>query len=309
MNTCFKYFPFLLGLILAFAACNKPANENSSDNDSNTYHFNDTLLINQENPKITEYRAFVDQLDSMDAASAVKASEQFKALFANQSTGLCDTAFVIFQHLMDALELNLNEKLRNDTTDYSVLFTGEPVSKKMKDFQISLQKNGFKFSTSDGMYYIEQYRPFTIQNLSFMLSEPMKLYLSEIETENREGFAENASIVISPNQHVDRIIWYENFIKSNPKFVLLENCKNYRKAYLTYLLTGFDNTPLYSNKEIMEISAYFVTAYKYLIKTYPDSETASYVTPYYDAIQQKQTATVKDILKKYVIKGLIYNLE
>lgn len=309
MNTYSKYFPFLLGLILIFSACNKPANKNSSDNDSNVYHFNDTLLINQENPKIIEFRAFVNQLDSMDAASAVKASEQFKALFANQSTGLCDTAFVIFQHLMDTLELNLNEKLRNDTTDYSVLFTGEPVSKKIKDFQMSLQRNGFKFSSLDGMYYIEQYRPFIIQNLSFMLSEPMKLYLSEIETENREGFSQDEAIVIPPQYLVNRVLWYENFIKSNPEFVFLNNCNTYKKAYLSYLICGYGKTTLYSNTGTGELSPYFTEGYDYLLKTYPNSETASYISPYYDALKQKRTATVRDLKKKLVIKGLIYNLE
>lgn len=289
-------------------SCNKPASENSTDKDSASYHFNDTLLVNQENPMITEYRAFIHQLDSTDAASALLATDKFKTLFANQSTGLCDSAFVVYQNLLDTIDLKLNEKLGNDTTDYSAIYMGEPVSKKIKDFQTYLQKNGFKLSSSEGTVYIEQDRSFVTKNLSAMMSEPMKMYLTQIETENREGFSEDAAITIKPKQHVDRIIWYENFIKANPGFIMIENCKNYKKAYLTYLLQGIDNTPLYSDAEQMTLAPYYTAAFKYLLKTYPESETTFLVTPYYEAIKQKQKATINDLTKKYTIKGLIFSL-
>lgn len=309
MNKIIRLFGLLALTCTLMISCNKPAKENTADKDSASYHFNDTLLVNQENPKIIEYRAFIHQLDSTDAASALLATDKFKTLFANQSTGLCDSAYVVYQNLMDTIDLKINEKMGNDTTDYSAIYMGEPVSKKVKDFQTYLQKNGFKLSSSEGTVYIEQDRSFVVKNLSTFMSEPMKAYLIQIEKENREGFSEDAGITINPKQHVDRIIWYENFIKSNQTFVLLENCKSYKKAYFTYLLQGLDNTPLYSDHETMTIAPYFVTAYKYLIKTYPDAETTALIIPYYDALKQKQSGVIKDLTKKYVIKGLIFSLE
>ncbi len=64
---------------------------------------------------------------------------------------------------------------------------------------------------------------------------------------------------------------------------------------------------LYENEEEMKLSPYFVQAYKYLLKTYPDSETTALVLPYKQAIEQKQKSVVQELLKKYVIKGLIYS--
>lgn len=309
MNDLLQRLLVSVFIIISLTACNKKAGDSNPNNDSSRYHFNDTLALQLENPKITEYRAFVQQLDSSDASSATKAVEQFKTTFINQSQGLCDTAFVIYQHLMDTIELNLNEKLHNDTTDYSVIFSGEPISKKIKNYLTLLQQNGFKFSSADGMIYIEQYRPFAFQHLSFLLSEPMKSYLNEISMESAEGFAMDQTIIISSQQLVDRILWYENFIKNNPAFVLLDNCKTYKKAYLSYLISGYGKTNLYSNVANKELSPYFAEAYDYLFKTYPESETATLALPYYNALKEKQAATVRELKKKLVIKGLIYNLE
>lgn len=309
MNDLLQRLLVSVFIIISLTACNKKADDNNPNNDSSRYHFNDTLALQLENPKITEYRAFVQQLDSSDVASATKAVEQFKTTFTNQSQGLCDTAFVIYQHLMDTIELSLNEKLHNDTTDYSVIFSGEPIPKKIKNYLTLLQQNGFKFSSADGMIYIEQYRPFAFQHLSFLLSEPMKSYLNEISMESAEGFAMDQTIIISSQQLVDRILWYENFIKNNPAFVLLDNCKTYKKAYLSYLISGYGKTNLYSNVANKELSPYFAEAYDYLFKTYPESETATLALPYYNALKEKQAAIVRDLKKKMVIKGLIYNLE
>ena len=308
MNKIIRLSGLLAFTCAIMISCNKPASKDTDDKDSTSYHFNDTLLVNQENPKIIEYRAFIHQLDSTDVASALLATDKFKTLFANQSTGLCDSAYVVYQNLMDTIDLKINEKLGNDTTNYSAIYMGEPVSKKIKDFQTYLQKNGFKLSSSEGTVYIEQDRSFVVKNLSTMMSEPMKAYLLQIEKENREGFSEDAAITIKPKQHVDRIIWYENFIKANAGFILIENCKNYKKAYLSYLLQGIDNTPLYSDAEQMTLEPYYATAFKYLLKTYPEAETTLLVTPYYEAIKQKQKATINDLIKKYTIKGLIFSL-
>lgn len=294
-------------VILCFAACkNKSAQNNNPAIDSTGFNA-DTLQLLVENPQITAYRMFVHSLDSSKAESVTQALNEFKRAFSGKSTGLCDSTYQVLQELIDTVELKLNDKLQSDTTDYSALYTNANVPPKIASAQKILQKDGFKFGTSEGMVYIEQDRSYITKNLLQMFSAPMQAYLLQIEKENREGFMEDAGIVISPRVHVERIVWYEKFITENPAFVLIKNCKDYRKAYFTYLLTGIDNTMLYENEEEMKLSPYFAQAYKYLLKTYPDSETAALVLPYKQAIEQKQKSVVEELLKKYVIKGLIYS--
>lgn len=310
MNSLTNYFIKSKALILLISAfvvlsCNKTQNvENKTEVKEN--YFNDTILASQENPKIVEYRNFLSPLDSADANSVTSAIEKYKEIFSTQSKGLCDSAFVMFQNKLDTIELALNNQIANDTTDYALILSSGNVPAKINDFRATLQKNGFNLVVVDDLTYIEQQRRFILNTFSGFLSESLNQYLTEIENESREGFSKENKIAISPQKMVDRIVWYENFIKTNPNFVLLDNCKNYKKAYLTYLLQGYGDTKLLVSDDSKELAAFFVSAYKYLLKKYPDSETAELVKPYYDALLQKQPTN--ELLKKYYIKGVIYNL-
>ena len=296
---------FFFSCILLFTACNKNDKNNKTEERETTF-FNDTILSQQENPLLTQYRAYVLALDSADLNSITLAIDEYKVLFSGKSKGLCDTSFVALQDLLDSVELNLNRQLQNDTVDYAEVLSKSIIPQNIKEFQSNLQKNGFRLIDADGFVYIEQQRKFVLNHLSSFLSEPLVEYLTEIDTETTEGFAKEEKISIPAQKLVDRIIWYENFIKSNPGFVLISNCKNYRKAYFTYLLKGYGNTFLL-NEETKEISTYFKTAYTYLSKKYPESETNALVLPYYEKLKQKQPTS--DLLKQYFVKGLIYNLD
>lgn len=302
---CFSLFIFCV--VSIFYSCHKPASENPNTGKDSSFLYSDSLVVETENPQISAFRAIIQQLDSSKAESATVAISEFKRAFTGKSAGLCDSAYVVFQELMDTVELKLNLKLQNDTTDYLPLFVKGNTPSNLQKAKADLQKNGFKFGTSEGVVYIIQDRRFVNQHMLPMVSEPMKAYLLQIEKENREGFMDDAAIVISPRQHVDRILWYEKFISDYPDFLLIKNCKLYKKAYLTYLMTGIDNTYLYESEQDMKLSAYFVQAYSYLLKNYPDSETSNLILPYMQAIEQKQKSVVDELLKKYVIKGLIYS--
>ncbi|MDO9153385.1 MAG: hypothetical protein Q7U47_06725 [Paludibacter sp.] len=297
----------IITVVLITTACKRSSKPVTVSN-KNNYQTIDTVLVNQENQTIAAFRSFVDSLENTDVTSALLATDYFKMMFAGQSKGLCDTAYVIFQELMDTILVKQNERLETDTTDFSPFVSGEKTGRKINDFRGLLQKNGFSLRSSEGMVYIQLNYNYLIQHFSALVSEPMIEYLTEINIEHKEGFADDAAIIITPEKHVDRVIWYENFISKYPTFILIDNCKKYHKAYFTYLLNGFNNTTLFTSTESHELSNYFAKAYSYLIKKYPDSETTLLTLPYYEALKKKQIAEANELLKKYLIKGLVFNL-
>jgi len=293
-------------------SCNKSANKPAGNQaDSSLYQLADTMSGVYENPKITELKAFLLQLDSTDMVSVPKASVKFKELFTGQTPQLGDSAFAIFQAFYDKVERELNTKHQSDTTNYEPLFVGKASAapQKLKDYQKTLIVNGFKLSYSSEMTYIEQNRNFIAKTFSSFVTETMKAFLAQVQKENKEGFATDGVITISYKQLVDRNVWYDKFIAENPNFVLISSCKDYKKAYLTYLLCGYEKTQLYSNAETLELSDFYANAYSYLNSKYADSETANHVKSYLEAIKQKQSANANAVLKSYVIKGLIYSLK
>jgi hypothetical protein len=303
----FKLYLFAIIILVFFTACNKPISNNVTTDNYSLLLASDSMVHAIENPNITAFRNYIHQLDSSSAKSMDLSLKEFKRIFTNKSTGLCDTAYLVYQQFIDTIELKINDKLLNDTTQYMPLFTSTNAPQELVNANKELIKYGFKYVASEGQVYIEQDRSYVLKNLLSLFSESMKTYLQQIEKENREGFMADASIVIQPKQHVDRIIWYENFISDNPDFILIKNCKSYKKAYLTYLFSGIDNTRLFADKEKMILSPYFINAYNYVLKAYSDSEVATLLKPLSVAIEQKQLSVVTELLKKYTIKGLIFS--
>jgi len=304
-----RFLVFCL-VAIVFISCGKQVDKQVVSK-ADTFHLTDTVHAVTENPKISEFKAFVVKLDSSDIASIPKATEKYKEIFKGQTPALCDSGFVVFQLLYDSIEFHLNLKHQNDTTNYEPLLSDNQsvIPKGLKEFQKKLLLNGFKISASEGVTYIEQDRSFVAKNFYELVTPAMKEYLIEIQKENKEGFAINGTISISPHQLVDRTVWYEKFVAAHPDFVFETNCKNYQKAYLTYLLCGYQNTSVYQNKESGQLSDFYLNAYNYLLSKYADSQTVQTITPYYDALKQKQTATAQSILKGYRIKGMIFSLK
>jgi hypothetical protein len=311
-SKCFISNGLCFGFFVVFLfSCGKSNDKVAPVANKDSFQLTDTLSRVYENPKITEFKLFIAQLDSSSAVSVTKAAEKYKQIFTGQSTLLCDSGFVLFQALYDSLELNLSNVHQNDTVNYEpLLLKNEAViPQKLKDYRNNLRINGFKISSSDGVTYVEQDRNFIARNFYSFVTPVMKEYLTELQKENKEGFANETSITISPKQLVERNVWYEKFVYENPAFVFAKNCKDYQKAYLTYLLCGYEDTKLYTNNDTQDLSDFYVKAYNYLVEKYPGSQTAQTIKPYYDALKLKRTADAQGILKSYHIKGLIYSVK
>ena len=161
----------------------------------------------------------------------------------------------------------MNEKHYKDTTNYDAFVYTEPgtqIPKKLINYRKNLQKNGFDINSEEGITYIMQDRNFIAKHFYPYLSQTMKKYQIKLNIENAEGFVSDASIIISPQNLVERIIWYEKFIYENPTFIFIENCRTTLKTYQTILFTGIDNTPVFSFNAPDKITDYYHETYEYL---------------------------------------------
>ena len=301
-------FYFSVAILFSVIACNPSAKKDKGNEKLNRYYTEDSLKNGSDVIEIRKYKYFADGLDTKDVESTVSAIDRYKSDFKDKRVGLCDTAFMVLQSVVDSIELDLNVALIEDTTDYSTLYLKKTLSSKVADFKSLLNTNGFDLKSVEGIVYIVQDRSYLLNQISAMVSETLKTYLTQIADETAEGFVEDAFVTITPNQFVDRVLWYENFIHSNPDFMYIENCETNRESYLTYLFVGLDNTRLYDNEELMVLNPFYSTAYDYLLKTYPQSETAKLLVPYYKAIKENKSIVVSDLIGKYVDEGLIFDM-
>ncbi len=305
---------FFAAGIIALAGCSSPSpvKETKAENTE----VKDPVV---ERDLLKDYKKFIASLDSKSEKSVTLAAEKYAELFSGAHQGLCDSAYVVFDQLYEKIEGGLNEKLMNNSffedfpciTFDSLGVKEEPFEKKYVPFRKSIEKNGFRIDCPEGMVEIGQNRSFVSKHFYAFVSPVMKQYLEGLRKENDEVFSVDAGIVISPQQYADRLVWWEDFNKKNPNFMLSENAQSIQRYLFTFFLLGMDNTPLINHYtddngvEKQELDSYFEDAYTYLNKKYPNSDLNALVKPYKMTILKNDAAKRERLIKTYTKRGLM----
>jgi len=296
-------------LMVSISGC-----QSKSDNKQKTIVEIDPIPVKKDsikrNPLLENYAEFLSQLDSTDMNSTTTATNKYTELFGQQSNALCDSAFLEFDTFYSRLERGLNENHYKDTTNYDAFVYTEPgtqIPQKLINYRKNLQKNGFDINSEEGMTYIMQDRNFIAKYFYPYLSQTMKKYQVKLNIENAEGFVSDASIIISPQNIAERIIWYEKFIYENPTFIFIEKCRMTLKTYQTILFTGIDNTPVFSYDSPNKLSDYYHEVYEYLLSKYSGSKTTNLIRPYYEAILNSNIKESEAIISRYKKDDIIFN--
>jgi hypothetical protein len=248
--------------------------------------------------QLVEYKQFIGQLNPSNIDDIQKATEKFKELFADRPKEIGDSAVYVFLAFYSHVLEKANESHEADTTNYDALvvasYDGEPlkISEKLAEYSSRLVRNGFDVQMTEGITYVGQDRDYIQKHFYPYLTPLMISYLTQLNKENKEGFWEDGGLVVQPETLIDRIIWWEKFNKSNPDFIYKEVPRDRQRIYTSSLITGEDNTPLFY-ETAQSLDGYYKTAYDYLFKTYPETETARLLRPYYSALIKLDTAAIR----------------
>lgn len=294
-------------LFVSFFSC-KPKQEEDKTTRINRLLNNDSIRKPIEIPEISSYLTVLQQNDIKNVKSLSYAIESFLNIFARSDSSVCDSAYVHFQQFADSIEFYQNLKLEEDTTNYSIIFNGKKIPKKITEFVINLNQNGFRIQLSDSIPTVILNRKFIVEKFDTLISTQLKTYLLHLDNEFKTGFAESDSIIITPFELVDRILWYENFIQNYPNFVLRNECKNHLKAYTTYLVLGYGKTKFFLDESKFIISEYFKQSLEYLFNKNTNSTTANKLLEIKTAIESSSFNKLIEARKNLTIKGIIYNI-
>lgn len=209
----------------------------------------------------------------------------------NRTVEVNDSEFVEFLKTITTYQNEMNELLFDDPNydTYNTLIYADEnlVESKALEFQDSVSEIGFQISASEGMIYLEK-DPEFLNKFSQYLSEPMNQFRTQYSVEIRHPFSEDGGITISMNEHVKRMLFWENFAKKNTDFELPDYAKDQFEMYLFYLMFGMDNTPIHDWSDSLQIQPDIIQKYKQIIKNYPDSEATVYLNDYLDFLEQKK---------------------
>jgi len=263
------------------------------------------------NNTVKTYTTFINKLDTSKVTSVSIAARQFDSLFSNEDSVRADSAFVLFSVFYNKVFNFLNEQHLKDGIDYTAYVEIKNAVKTKKnqsaDAHIkTLKENGFTIDISEGSTYVKQDRSGISKYIYSCVSSAMKAYLVQSDLENKEGFVEDAGLVITPTTLSKRILFWETFSKNNPSFPFAEQIKQNQKGYYTFLLEGIDNTPLF-DIGTKRLSPGYKAAFEAILTTAPQSDLAGRIKPYYAALQKNDIKTAKSLLSKYKKQGIMYD--
>ncbi len=261
---------------------------------------------------VGEYETFVKGLNKRNISSSTVAMKKYKRLFKDADKATCDSGFVVFHELYESLIRSENESVYNDVKLQNTVWNqtdengkSEPMPKVFKDLENKIKPHGYRLEFPEGMISIGYDRSFIAKHFYKYVSPVMRTFLKELDHENETGFSEDGGITIDEEEYVERLVWYENFEKKNPEFIMAETVKYNRKYLFTFFLIGMDNTPVYwpNEENTIVVEDYFNGAYTLLQQKYPNSETWKRTKPFKQALLASDTSKMKKLLSDYQKKG------
>ncbi len=173
-------------------------------------------------------------------------------------------------------------KIYNDGFDLSKL--DETQDAELKSLLTETKAMGYKVETAEGMFFpimdyefLKKYSPYA--------SDDIKDYINIMAVESNKVPAKDAALVIGWDEVVERALAQEAFIEKYGSSDKVEAIKELSNRYLTFILYGLNNTPLFSyedktmNKEARE-------AYKKAIEDNKDSELIKTLSSYMELLEK-----------------------
>jgi len=141
----------------------------------------------------------------------------------------------------------------NDSLDtkYSTLLhkiINKIADPEINEFKKALDMCGLTLLVSEGDYYVDARYDYFSELFKDRVSPALNDFLQIRRKELKEGFSEDAGLLISFNQLYDRVVTWENFNTKYPDFFDKTDSQFYYKSYLSTLITGLDNSQPFDDK-------------------------------------------------------------
>lgn len=241
------------------------------------------VVQNHKNLEGTEgdlelFKQYLRGLNNNDAASIPYAMDYIRTCLPPDMPQR-DRVIVLFNLKFLTVLNNINNVLPTKYESVTKLYDADSKSLKLKAFRDNLAACGIGIFQTEGNDYLDVLPNYFYNDFKDRVSAGVKEYLSIRRVELAEGFSEDAGLLISYQQLYQRVKRWERFLHDYPATVYTTQAENYYKMYLGTLLTGMDNSPVFTDG--YSLSAEVKNIYEQAMNDDPASRTAKIITPYY----------------------------
>jgi hypothetical protein len=230
-----------------------------------------------------EFKNKISSIGFKDTSSVAQAAEELIKHAKNQEDKCREELLFIFRQYY----LNCLKEYNNRIDSLGINETNEDKINK------SLLTIGWCVKFTEGLYYIGESPGWFGTKFKKVLTDPYKEYLHFRSREIREGFSEDAILLISWDQLRHRIITWESFLNKYPNFAEKQSIQEYLDIYIRVFLTGMDNSRI-DDRENMTLHNDVRAAYEKFIRENKASKYHKVVKDYYEMIKENNFIVPKN---------------
>lgn len=156
-----------------------------------------------------------------------------------------DSVYVMFNEIVYSAINDFNDSLELKYTSLLRRNNKKIVETEITEFKRSLDICGLTLLQTEGENYVDVKYDYYYKLFKGRVSPALNDYLKIRMKELRQGFSEDAELLISFHQLYRRVLTWEKFNKKYPDFFYRQETQLNYQTYLSTLITGMDNSPVF----------------------------------------------------------------
>jgi hypothetical protein len=308
----FASFLFLL------LACNSTKNQQASeDKTTGDYLLRANMvntLVDANHQKLKgingNFNSFKTYLNSLsDSIVSIPYALDYINTCLSKDTANQDSVFLLFNTKFYSVTNNLSDSLDSKYSFLLEQIDKDSVTAELTAFKSNLTACGIDILTTEGMYYLDVIPDFFYKNFKNRVSQSLREYLNIRKDELKEGFSEDAGLLISFDDLYKRVKRWEAYINKYPQSIYIQDANSYYTTYLETLMTGMDNTSAFDYGENESVlNAEVKSLYEKIMEEDTESPTTKIITSYYNFLARhdfKQNDSIQNFLEANKLNGML----
>jgi len=256
------------------------------------------MKLDEEKGDLNSFRQYLEKLPVNKLVSIPYALGYIKTCIPSGSPDQ-DSVFLVFNTWFYAVTNQLSDSLEKKYKIIVDQLNENSVSSELTAFRDNLAYCGIEILSSEGMYFLDVMPDYFYINFRDRVSAGVAQYLTIRKDELKQGFSEDAGMLITFGELYQRVKSWEEFQDKFPSTVYAADADYYLKTYLATLLTGMDNSRVFDSENSVLLPER-KQLYEKIIKEDPQSESGKIISSYYSLLKSHnfKDNTLNDIFLK-----------
>ena len=177
------------------------------------------------------------------------AEKRIKKCIGSMSEADKDSLYILFNEVFYTTAIALTDSLETKYTPVIKKIRNKIHDSEVKQFISCLDLCGIDLLVTEGNYYLDVKYDYFYHLFKGKVSSSLDDFLKIRSRELKQGFSEDAFLLISFNELYGRVVDWENFKSKYPKFFMNDVAEYYYNVYLSTFLSGMSNSPTFDQEQ------------------------------------------------------------